>query len=270
MEERDPQELLQGLVADFRTWLSVQDRAFARMPQGAYPEAPNDLQVDSDLPTYPTDPASDAPVETLAEAPAKSPLDLLRAELDGCTRCSLHEGRTHLVFGTGSETADIVFVGEGPGRNEDQQGEPFVGAAGALLTRIVNNVLRLERSEVYICNVVKCRPPRNRDPRPDEVATCSPFLWRQLEAIQPKIVVGLGRFAIQCLLETQQSVGRLRGRAHPFRGAVLIPTYHPAYLLRNPSDKRKVFEDMMLVRSEYARITGTELPSPLKQGEARS
>ena len=131
-------------------------------------------------------------------------------------------------------------------------------------------VLRLERSDVYICNVVKCRPPNNRDPEPDEVATCSPFLWRQLDAIQPAVVVGLGRFAIQTLLETSNSVGRLRGRAHPFRNAVLVPTYHPAYLLRNPEDKRKVFEDMKLVRKEFAERTGRELPPIVAGNKARS
>jgi len=188
----------------------------------------------------------------------------VRDELGDCNRCGLCRQRRHIVFGVGSETADIVFVGEGPGYHEDQQGEPFVGNAGELLTRIINNVLRLERSDVYICNVVKCRPPNNRNPEPDEVAACSPFLRKQLAVIQPKVVVALGRFAIQTLLGSTESVGRLRGTAHPYEGAVLVPTYHPAYLLRNPADKRKTMQDMMLVRAEYERATGNALPPVLR------
>ena len=190
----------------------------------------------------------------------------MRQDLGDCQRCGLCTQRKNIVFGVGSESADIVFVGEGPGFHEDMQGEPFVGAAGELLTRIINNVLRLDRSDVYICNVVKCRPPENRNPAPDEVAACSPFLRQQLAVIQPKIVVALGRFAIQTLLGTQESVGRLRGTAHPFEGAVLIPTYHPAYLLRNPADKRKTMQDMMLVRSEFERLTGVALPPVARRG----
>jgi uracil-DNA glycosylase len=173
------------------------------------------------------------------------------------------------VFGVGNAKADIVFVGEGPGYHEDQQGEPFVGAAGELLTRIITNVLRLQRDDVYIANVLKCRPPNNRNPEPDEVAACSPFLHKQLDAIQPVVVVALGRFAIQTLLQNNASVGRLRGRAHPFRGAVLVPTYHPAYLLRNPADKRKTMDDMLLVRAEYERISGKALAAPLSRKDTR-
>ncbi|MCP4870953.1 MAG: uracil-DNA glycosylase [Proteobacteria bacterium] len=190
-------------------------------------------------------------------------------DLGDCTRCRLHKGRTNLVFGVGNPNADIVFVGEGPGYYEDQQGEPFVGKAGELLDRIITNVLRLRREDVYICNVVKCRPPQNRDPQPDEVASCSPFLWAQLDAIKPAVVVGLGRFAVQTLLKTDTGIGRLRGRAHPFRDAVLVPTYHPAYLLRNPADKRKTLEDMKLVRAEYAMATGKDLGSVMTASQAR-
>ncbi|MCO4770905.1 MAG: uracil-DNA glycosylase [Deltaproteobacteria bacterium] len=208
-------------------------------------------------------PASKRPGLPLAEPQAKpvgSTLTEVRAELGDCRRCGLCQARSNIVFGVGSETADIVFVGEGPGFHEDRQGEPFVGESGELLTRIINNVLRLDRSDVYICNVVKCRPPQNRNPEPAEVAACSPFLRAQLAVIKPKIVVALGRFAIQTLLGSTDSVGRLRGTAHPFEGAVLVPTYHPAYLLRNPADKRKTMQDMMLVRSEFERITGAPLP----------
>ena len=207
-------------------------------------------------------------------APAKgvgSPaLQAIRTDLGDCTRCKLAPLRTNIVFGVGNPKADIVFVGEGPGYHEDRQGELFVGAAGELLTRIITNVLRLDRSDVYIANVLKCRPPNNRNPEPDEVAACAPFLHRQLDSIEPVVVVALGRFAIQCLLQSTDSVGRLRGRAHPFRGAVLVPTYHPAYLLRNPADKRKTMQDMLLVRSEFARISGRELPPPLSRKPAPS
>lgn len=201
-------------------------------------------------------------------AAASASLPVLQGAVSGCVRCRLSEGRTQTVFGVGSPTADVMFVGEGPGFHEDAQGVPFVGAAGELLTRIINNVLRLDRADVYIANVVKCRPPNNRDPEPDEVEACSPFLWRQIELVQPVVVVALGRFAIQTLLQTGESVGRLRGRPHPFRGAVLVPTYHPAYLLRNPADKRKVFEDMKLVRAELEARTGRALP-PIASGKPR-
>jgi DNA polymerase len=195
-------------------------------------------------------------------------LRAIRADLGDCRRCALHRSRKNIVFGVGNPQAEVVLVGEGPGANEDIQGEPFVGDAGALLDRIVGNVLRLARDQVYICNVVKCRPPGNRDPEPDEVAACSPFLWRQIDAIGPRVVIALGRFAAQCLLQTDAPISRLRGRAHPFRGAVLVPTFHPAYLLRNPGDKRKTLEDMMIVRAEYERITGRSLPRPLSRSEA--
>jgi uracil-DNA glycosylase len=212
---------------------------------------------------------ADAPFRVEPDPPALSGLAAVEAELGLCFRCQLHKGRTNIVFGVGSESADVVFVGEGPGYHEDRQGIPFVGAAGELLTRIIDNVLRLPRDEVYICNVVKCRPPQNRDPEPDEVAACSPFLWKQLDVMEPAVVVPLGRFAVQCLLETTSSIGRLRGRVHPFRGISLVPTYHPAYLLRNPADKRKVLQDMLLVRQEYEKRTGRELP-PVRSGkEAR-
>jgi len=201
---------------------------------------------------------------------APGTLAAVEEELGVCFRCKLHKRRTNIVFGVGSETADVVFVGEGPGYHEDRLGEPFVGKAGELLTRIIENVLRLRRQDVYICNVVKCRPPNNRDPQPDEVAACSPFLWKQLDVMKPAVVVGLGRFAVQTLLETTGAIGRLRGRVHPFRDACLVPTYHPAYLLRNPGDKRKVFQDMLLVRQEYEKRTGRALPPVKSAREARS
>jgi uracil-DNA glycosylase len=141
-----------------------------------------------------------------------------------------------------------VFVGEGPGADEDAQGLPFVGAAGQILTRIIENVLDLKRDQVYICNVVKCRPPGNRFPEEDEIATCSPFLFRQLESIRPSIICCLGAAAIQTILRSKVSVGKLRGRFHEYRGIPVMPTYHPAYLLRNPEAKRDVWDDMKKVK----------------------
>ena len=166
-----------------------------------------------------------------------------------CSRCKLHAlGRRQIVFGVGNPDADLMFVGEAPGADEDVQGEPFVGRAGQLLTKIIE-AIGLAREDVYIANVIKCRPPQNRNPEPDEVDTCEPFLFRQIDAIKPKVVVALGSFAARALLRTQDSISRLRGRVYEYRGAKLIPTFHPAYLLRNPSSKKEVWEDMKLVRN---------------------
>ena len=165
-----------------------------------------------------------------------------------CQRCKLHAlGRRQVVFGVGNPAAQLMFVGEAPGEDEDRQGEPFVGRAGQLLTKIIE-AIGLHRDQVYIANVIKCRPPGNRNPEPDEVATCEPFLFRQIEAIGPRVIVPLGKFAAQCLLKTVDPITKLRGRQFEYRGAVLIPTFHPAYLLRNPSAKREVWEDMKRVR----------------------
>jgi uracil-DNA glycosylase family 4 len=179
-------------------------------------------------------------------------LDSIRQELGACTRCRLHEGRNHVVFGEGDPHAALVFVGEGPGREEDLQGKPFVGRAGELLTRIID-AIELTREEVYIANIVKCRPPNNRDPKPDEIQTCLPFLIRQLEVIKPRIICALGTFAAQTLLGTEERISALRGRFHAYQGAKLMPTYHPAFLLRNPQFKRDVWEDMKMIREEYQR-----------------
>jgi DNA polymerase len=177
-------------------------------------------------------------------------LDAIRQELGECTRCRLHEGRNHLVFGAGNPHAALVFVGEGPGREEDLQGKPFVGRAGELLTRIIE-AIELTREEVYIANIVKCRPPHNRDPKPDEIQTCLPFLLKQLEAIKPRIICCLGTFAAQTLLGTEERISSLRGRFHDYKGTKLMPTYHPAFLLRNPQFKRDVWEDMKMIKEEY-------------------
>lgn len=176
-------------------------------------------------------------------------LDALRANIGDCTRCKLHAGRKNLVFGDGNPEARLVFVGEGPGFDEDKQGLPFVGKAGQLLNQMIE-AMGLSRQEVYICNVVKCHPPDNRDPEPDEIATCEPYLLEQLKIIRPQVIVGLGRFAVHTLLQTKTPISRLRGNWMNFQGIKFMPTYHPAYLLRNQADKRAAWEDLQAVMRE--------------------
>jgi DNA polymerase len=188
-----------------------------------------------------------------AAGPAASVAEMLaalKAEIGpACTRCKLCDlGRRQVVFGVGHPKARLMFVGEAPGEDEDRQGEPFVGRAGQLLTRIIE-AMGLSRDQVYIANVIKCRPPGNRNPEPDEVAACEPFLFRQIDAVRPLVIVALGKFAAQCLLRSTEPITRLRGRTFDYRGATLMPTFHPAYLLRNPSAKREVWEDMKKVRA---------------------
>ena len=179
---------------------------------------------------------------------AAEALAAVRADLGDCTRCKLHGlGRRQIVFGVGNPNADLMFVGEAPGADEDVQGVPFVGRAGQLLTKIIE-AIDLAREDVYIANVIKCRPPGNRNPEQDEVETCEPFLFQQIDVIKPKVIVALGTFAARALLRTLDPISRLRGRVYDYRGAKLIPTFHPAYLLRNPSSKREVWEDMKVVR----------------------
>jgi uracil-DNA glycosylase len=182
----------------------------------------------------------------LTDLAAADRLVAIRAEIGDCTRCKLHSGRTNLVFGVGNPEATLMFIGEGPGAEEDQQGEPFVGRAGQLLTQIIK-AMGFAREEVYIANVVKCRPPGNRNPEPDEIARCSPFLQAQIASIKPKVIVALGKFAAQTLLATETPISRLRGRFHEMGDTVVMPTFHPSYLLRNPAAKREVWEDMKLV-----------------------
>jgi DNA polymerase len=176
-------------------------------------------------------------------------LTAIREDLGPCTRCKLHTlGRKQIVFGVGNPNADLMFVGEAPGADEDIQGEPFVGRAGQLLTKIIE-AIGMKREDVYIANVIKCRPPGNRNPEPDEVDQCEPFLFRQIDSIKPKVIVALGKFAAQSLLRTSDPITRLRGREFKYRDAILMPTYHPAYLLRTPSAKRDVWEDMKRVKT---------------------
>ena len=173
----------------------------------------------------------------------------IREDIGDCTRCKLHKGRNKIVFGDGSPKAELVFIGEGPGADEDYQGLPFVGRAGKLLTQMIE-AMGLQRKDVYICNVVKCRPPENRAPEPDEVATCSPYLLRQIDVIQPKVIVCLGAVAAKTLLETTRGISQFRGEWLEWRGHKLIATYHPAYLLRNPNAKGEVWKDLQKVMAE--------------------
>ncbi len=200
----------------------------------------------------------DCSPESLEKLAGWSQPDALRAEtladirfdLGDCQRCKLASARTHIVFGNGHAAAKLVFVGEGPGFEEDQQGEPFVGAAGRLLTRIIA-AINLSRKQVYICNIIKCRPPGNRNPETDEIEACLPFLERQIASIQPDLICALGKFAAQTLLNSDVPISRLRGRFYDYNGIKLLPTYHPAYLLRNPDKKREVWEDMKKLMKEY-------------------
>ena len=173
----------------------------------------------------------------------------IRDDIGDCTRCRLHKTRHHIVFADGNPKAQLVFVGEGPGADEDATGIPFVGRAGKLLTQMIQ-AMGLQREDVYICNVVKCRPPENRQPQPDEVATCGPYLVRQLEVVNPKVIVCLGATAAQTLLETTTGISKFRGQWQDFRGKKLLATYHPAYLLRNPAAKSEVWKDLQKVMAE--------------------
>jgi uracil-DNA glycosylase len=184
-----------------------------------------------------------------------TPAEALRAQearLQGCRQCKLCEGRHTVVFGSGNPQAELVVIGEGPGADEDAQGLPFVGRAGQLLTRMLDSI-KVSRDEVYITNTVLCRPPGNRNPEPDELAACAPFLADKLAVIQPKVILSLGSVATQALLRTREPIGKLRGRMHPYGNAVLIPTFHPAFLLRNPGQdyKRMAWEDLKLAKREY-------------------
>jgi DNA polymerase len=209
-------------------------------------------------------PAASGPAPaSLFDEPGPSPpvrepgaaLAEIRADLGECTRCKLHAlGRTQVVYGVGSPKARLMFIGEAPGGDEDVQGIPFVGRAGQLLTRIIE-AMGMSRDEVYIANVIKCRPPGNRNPEPDEVATCEPFLFRQVDAIRPEVIVALGTFAAQALLRTKDPISRLRGQVFKYRGAKLVPTFHPAFLLRSPEKKRETWDDMKKV---MALLKGAE------------
>jgi uracil-DNA glycosylase family 4 len=205
------------------------------------------------------DPAEEADVApvTFSRSSVEA-LTAIREDLGDCSRCKLHTlGRTQIVFGVGNPTADLMFVGEAPGADEDIQGVPFVGRAGQLLTKMIE-AMGLKREDVYIANVLKCRPPGNRNPEPDEIDQCEPFLFRQLASVQPKVVIALGAFAARTLLKTDAPISRLRGRVFDYRGAKLIPTFHPSFLLRSPGYKREAWEDL----KQALALLGRELPRP--------
>lgn len=195
-------------------------------------------------------PAPAAPVAPTAPTGPIKTLDEIRQELGDCKRCKLCNGRTQIVFGSGNPKAQLVFVGEAPGADEDQQGVPFVGAAGQLLTKMIE-AMKFSRDTVYICNVAKCRPPNNRNPEPDEIAACEPFLKAQLATLQPKIIVALGKFAAQTLLRDTTPITRLRGQWRSYEGIPLMPTFHPAYLLRSPSEKKLAWSDLQQVMKRF-------------------
>jgi uracil-DNA glycosylase len=247
----------QELVEHLRFFQTLGVRGVSRDAAWRQRKVPNVSEVPEmlDVPEVPAPPAAvPTPAPTViplthtADSSPETLLAALKEEIGPqCKRCKLHTlGRKQVVFGVGNPQAELMFVGEGPGADEDQQGEPFVGKAGQLLTKIIE-AIGLRREQVYIANVIKCRPPGNRNPEPDEVEECEPFLFRQIDAIKPKVIVALGKFAAQSLLRTTEPITRLRGRRYNYRGAVLIPTFHPAYLLRNPSSKREVWEDMKTV-----------------------
>ena len=227
----DERDLLTGALKNYLE--DLRDSGVDELPYGASAPAA------AVQPEYAAEPVANRAItaETLAE---------IRTDLGDCRRCQLCETRKNIVFGVGSKDAQVLFVGEAPGRDEDIQGEPFVGEAGQLLTKMII-AMGYERSEVYICNLLKCRPPENRNPAPAEIAQCSPFLLRQVKAIAPQAIVALGTFAAQTLLDSKEPISRLRGRFHDYHGIPLMPTFHPAFLLRSPEKKREVWADLQQV-----------------------
>lgn len=247
MSEPSDREELTLLATSLRSHLQRYERVGIRsLWKGDRPEANRDMAADEKLLNGTegnlfADSSAAYKAETLEE---------LRAAIGDCRLCKLCAGRTQLVFGVGNPKARLMFIGEGPGRDEDLQGEPFVGRAGQLLTDIITKGMGLRREDVYIANVVKCRPPQNRNPEPDEVASCEPFLKKQIDLIRPEIIVALGKFAVQTLLQSKVPITKLRGNWHSYHGIKLMPTFHPAYLLRNPGDKKLVWEDVKKVIKE--------------------
>jgi uracil-DNA glycosylase family 4 len=215
------------------------------MPQ----TAANMTSMTYESPETMNEPLSPPPLITAIPKIGEGTLQTIREDIGDCIRCKLHKGRNKIVFGDGHPHAKLLFIGEGPGRDEDLQGLPFVGRAGKLLTQMIE-AMGLRRSDVYICNVVKCRPPENRAPEKDEVAACSPFLFRQIDLVAPKVIVCLGSIAAQTILETTRGISQFRGQWLEFRGRKLMATYHPAYLLRNPAAKSEVWKDLQKVMAE--------------------
>ena len=237
----DPREALKDLVQDVQGYIEYMQEVLGieDIPSQQYKHVQEVVMANS---------TADA-VSEISVSNAEESMRAVKQELGDCRRCKLCQERKNIVFGSGSVDARLVFVGEGPGRDEDLQGLPFVGRAGQLLTKIIESI-GLTRDTVYIANVIKCRPPGNRNPEPDEVISCQPYLLKQLKVIQPEIICALGKFAAQTLTSSTNPIGRLRGRFHDFGGIKVMPTFHPAYLLRNPHGKKDVWEDMKMIRRE--------------------
>ena len=245
-------ELLE-IIADVRAHLEYQKTLGVRqiavpiVEDRAVPGRP--APVDAVVPSSPAKPSPAVPEipSAIDRVPVCGSLDEIRKEIGECTRCKLYQGRKTIVFGEGAPEAAIVFVGEGPGYEEDQQGRPFVGAAGQLLTDIIEKGMKIKRAEVYICNIVKCRPPGNRNPEPDEVAACIGFVKQQIAVIRPKVIVTLGNVPTQNLLGTKEGITRMRGKWQEYEGIPVMPTFHPSYLLRSPGEKKWVWVDIKKV-----------------------
>lgn len=243
----------------------LQDLALELRRQLAWQESDGSRVIFRDVNDKPKPAAAVATPAVVAKAPAAEieravptgpikTLDEIRQELGDCKRCKLCNGRTQIVFGSGNPKAELVFVGEAPGADEDLQGVPFVGAAGQLLTKMIE-AMKFTRDTVYICNVAKCRPPNNRNPEPDEIAACEPFLKAQLATLQPKVIVALGKFAAQTLLRDSTPITRLRGQWRSYEGVPLMPTFHPAYLLRSPGEKKLAWSDLQEVMKRFGKIS---------------
>jgi DNA polymerase len=253
------------LAEHLRFYQELGVTGISRDPKWRRRDAVEAAPASASAPADDTSPAAvelaDAGVVSVPMTFARSEVELLAAirdDIGECTRCKLHTmGRSQIVFGVGNPSADLMFVGEAPGADEDAQGIPFVGRAGQLLTKMILG-MGLKREDIYIANVLKCRPPGNRNPEPDEIAMCEPFLFRQVASIQPKVVIALGAFAAKTLLKTQDPISRLRGRVFDFRGAKLIPTFHPSFLLRSPGYKREAWEDL----KKALVLLGREIPAP--------
>ncbi len=212
------------------------------------------IEIDRNFDSRDRCPAEIKTVSANNDAKPKT-LEDVRRIIGDCKRCGLNKKRKNIVFGSGNEKAEIVFVGEAPGGDEDIQGKPFVGKAGQLLTKIIE-AMGLKREDVYIANIIKCRPPNNRNPLEDEISACEPFLKEQLRIINPRIICALGTFAAQTLLKTKEKITSLRGKFYTYEGIKLMPTFHPAYLLRNPNDKKYTWEDVQKIMAEYKRLSG--------------
>jgi uracil-DNA glycosylase len=263
--DTDDAEALRVVVGQLRTHLEMRGRSGLQgVGMGKSPRAEVAAQIEhvNEHEHVNEQEHEEEVVAVASEKPriGKQGLQVVRDDLGDCKRCKLAPSRTNLVYGVGNPDADLVFVGEAPGADEDAQGEPFVGKAGQLLTKMIE-AMGYSRSDVYICNVLKCRPPGNRNPEPDEVASCEPFLKRQLAAIRPRLIVALGKFAAQCLLRDDTPITRLRGGFRSYEGIPLMPTLHPAYLLRDPSKKKLAWDDLKAVNAALARV-GIHPPKP--------